>query len=139
MEFFLKRKSVFFNFKSINDSYGHAYGDEVLRKISKRIESTFGKNCVVARFSGSEFVVLIDGKENSQMNADKLLEAIREKSTIVIDDNKVECYIDGFAGVSNFPQDSKDYESLIKYADIAMTGNLVFRLQLMILELAILL
>ena len=109
------------NFKSINDTYGHAYGDELLRKILERMEASIESNSIIARIVGSEFVVAIDNTEDVQSVADKLLDVIREKFTLVVDDNSVDCYIDGYAGVSSYPKDSTDSESLVKYADIAMT------------------
>ena len=111
----------FGNFKEINDSYGHAYGDELLRKVSQRIKMNFGKECLVSRVGGAEFVVAIEGNNDVELIADRLLEAIREKAILVVDDNSVECYIEGYAGAANFPKDATDYESLIKYADIAMS------------------
>lgn len=110
------------NFKFINDSYGHAYGDELLRKTVKRIKMRYGDNCTVARIGGAELVVVIDNKISIiQEIADRLVETLREKAILIVDDNKVECYTDGFAGVSSFPDNATDYESLIKYADIAVT------------------
>lgn len=112
------------NFKAINDTYGHAFGDELLRKIAKRIEIKFGKDCVIARVGGAEFAVTIDSSLDAQLIADQLLDAIREKTILVVDDNSVDCYIEGFAGVASFPKDANDYESVIKYADIAMSEAL---------------
>ena len=108
------------NFKSINDSYGHAYGDELLRKVTRRIAARYDKDCIVSRVGGAEFVVVVDGSENVQSDADRLLDIIRVKSVLVVDGNSMDCYIDSFAGVSSFPSDATDYESLIKYADMAM-------------------
>lgn len=109
------------NFKSINDVYGHAYGDELLRKISGRIQGKFGKGCSVARVGGAEFVVAVSHDSDIKQTADILLDAFREKTVIAVDGNTVDCYIEGYAGISRFPEDTSDYESLIKYADIAMT------------------
>lgn len=111
------------NFKEINDTYGHAYGDELLRKVSKRINENIGEGCVVARIGGSEFVVAVEKSQDVQTVADGLLEALREKTTLIVEENVVDWYSDGFAGVSRFPIDTSDYESLIKYADIAMTES----------------
>lgn len=109
------------NFKAINDAYGHSYGDELLCKMSKRIVMRLGKDCIMARMGDAEFVVVVDGNTDARLTADRLLEAIRGKAILVVDDNKVECYIESFAGISNYPNDATDYESLIKYSDVAMT------------------
>ena len=109
------------NFKAINDGFGHAYGDELLRKIVKRINMRLGSDCVVARLGGSEFVVLIKDNENVKEITDRLLSAIGEKSILVVDNTSVDCYASCYAGISSYPKDAADYESLLKHADIAMS------------------
>lgn len=109
------------NFKAINDGYGHAYGDELLRKIIKRIKLRFDKNCLIARVGGAEFVVIVNGAQKYKEMADRLVETISEKSILVVDGNQVDCYVTCYSGVSKYPSDASDYESLIKYADIAMS------------------
>lgn len=110
------------NFKSINDGFGHAYGDELLRKIVKRLNLRFGQDCTIARLGGAEFVVVVNGNEDIKNVADRLLETISEKVILVVDNNHVECYVTCYAGVARFKQDAQDYESLMKYADIAMAA-----------------
>ncbi|MCQ2593528.1 MAG: bifunctional diguanylate cyclase/phosphodiesterase [Treponema sp.] len=109
------------NFKDINDGFGHAYGDELLRKIVKRINMRLGSDCVVARLGGSEFVVLEKENENVKNIADRLLNSISEKSILVVDNTSVDCYATCYAGISSYPKDAADYESLLKHADIAMS------------------
>lgn len=108
------------NFKAINDGYGHAYGDELLRKIMKRMNMKFGKDCSIARLGSSEFVMCVDGNKNVKDISERLLETLSEKSILVVDDIPVDCYVSCYAGISEFPKDAEDYESLIKHADIAM-------------------
>lgn len=110
------------NFKSINDGYGHAYGDALLCKIIKRINMHFGEEFTTARLGGAELVVIVDGNKNVKDIAERLLETITEKSILVVDDNTVSCYASCYAGISCFPKDAYDYESLIKHADIAMAA-----------------
>lgn len=108
------------NFKFINDNYGHAYGDELLKKISERLVKIVGNSGTVTRIGGDEFVVILDGGLDAQKTAKEMLEKIREKVVLVINGNKTDCYLTCYAGISSYPEDSSDYEALIKYADIAM-------------------
>lgn len=108
------------NYKLMNDTYGHAYGDELLRKISKRITSYLGKNTLIARITGAEFVIIINNKSDAKKIANELLELLREKSVLVVNDNRIDCYMTCYAGVTTYPETTGDYEALIKYADIAM-------------------
>ena len=109
------------NFKAINDSYGHAYGDELLRIIAKRIEAEIGEGCSLARVGGVDFVIAVDNKIDITETANKLIKVISEKAVLEVDEDRVDCYMVCYAGISNYPKDANDYESLIKYADIAMT------------------
>lgn len=108
------------NFNVINDSYGHAYGDELLRRIARRLERRNGQNGIVSRVGGAEYVVVIDGTEDAQIVADRLLDAIRQKIIIDVGESRLVCHVDGYAGVAIYPRDATDYESLIKFADIAL-------------------
>lgn len=110
------------NFKAINDGYGHAYGDELLRKITKRINLRFGHECTLARLGGAEFVVIVRGNKDVKYIADRLLETISEKSILVVEGNDVDCYANCYAGISTYPKDASDAEALIKHADIAMAS-----------------
>ena len=110
------------NFKAINDGFGHAYGDELLRKIVKRLKMRFGSECIVARMGGAEFVVIVDDNDDVKDVADRLLETIGEKAVLVVDNNHADCYASCYAGVSRYPLDASDAESLIKHADVAMAA-----------------
>lgn len=68
------------NFKPINDRYGHAAGDHVLVEMGKLITSTIGKNDLVARYAGDEFVVLLSGDMHlAQQHAQLILDAVAQK------------------------------------------------------------
>lgn len=108
------------NYKVINDNYGHAYGDELLRKVSRRMSKKLGDNGAISRFGGAEFVVTINGNLNAEEVSNEILNVIREKATLVVDKAKVECYLTCYAGLCTYPKDARDYETLLTYADIAM-------------------
>lgn len=108
------------NFKFINDNYGHAYGDELLRKIARRMGKVIGNRGTITRIGGDEFVVVLDGSIDPEETAIHLLNKIQDKALIEAGGSKVDCYLTSYAGIARYPEDTTDYESLIKYADIAM-------------------
>ena len=106
-------------FKHINDSLGHQIGDLVLKAIAKRLESITRKEDTLARLSGDEFTLIMEElrqPEDAAILADKILKALTE--TVVVDKHTL--YVSGSIGISFYPQDATDAQSLLKYADTAM-------------------
>ena len=106
-------------FKLINDTLGRAVGDALLREISQRFRLALRDQDVVARLSGDEFAVgLFDIHQHyeASMVANKLLAALNEPFLIDGHDLRVSASI----GISVFPQDGNDAETLLRLADIAM-------------------
>jgi len=106
-------------FKHINDSLGHSIGDRVLKVVAKRIEETIRKEDSLARLSGDEFTVIMEDlvhAEDASLLAKKILSVLQKP--IFIDEYTL--YISGSIGISLYPQDAMDAESLLKYADTAM-------------------
>ena len=106
-------------FKHINDSLGHPIGDKLLQSIAKRLVGCVRACDTVSRQGGDEFVVLLSEAEKSDgaINAAKrLLQAVGEAHTI----DQRELYITTSIGVSLYPDDGVDAETLIKNADTAM-------------------
>ncbi len=106
-------------FKTINDSMGHDIGDEVLKEVALRFKSAMRESDVVARFGGDEFVVLIDDYKNAHdiiKIIDKIQKALVEP--IVFNDSEYKSTIS--IGISVFPHDGDNPQSLLKNADIAM-------------------
>ncbi len=106
-------------FKLINDTYGHAAGDEVLRLVGVRLTSRLRKADVVARIGGDEFaVVLGDVGQATDVQAicDQLLQVITEPYEISGQENRVTTSI----GIALFPDDGRDVQTLLKHADAAM-------------------
>lgn len=108
------------NFKVINDTYGHTYGDELMMNVVQRMKKRVGNNGTVARSSGAEFVAIVYGDVDPETIANELMDDIREKSVLVVNANKVECYITCYGGLANCPEHTDNYETILKYADIAM-------------------
>lgn len=108
------------NFKFINDSYGHSCGDKLLKTVAKRMCSIVGREDNVAIIGEDEFVVILDDSFEPEKTVNEIINSIREKITISINGSDINCYLTCHAGISSYPDDSDDYEALIKYADIAM-------------------
>jgi len=106
-------------FKMINDSLGHALGDQLLKEVSKRLVNTIRKSDVVARIGGDEFVIMIENEENIEaikLVAEKVLNSFNEPYKL----NGQECFVTTSIGVAVYPTDGENAETLLKNADIAM-------------------
>lgn len=106
-------------FKLINDSLGHAAGDELLRQVGERLTSRLRKADVVARVGGDEFAVVlseVDQDSDIQGTCDQLLEVIIEPYTLGSQTGHVTASI----GIAVYPEDGTDVPTLLKHADAAM-------------------
>lgn len=106
-------------FKPINDSMGHEAGDLVLIEVAKRIENTTRGGDTVARLGGDEFVALLQGLDKGEECAamlERLLTAIAHPFTI----NNKSFVISASIGVSIYPLDDEDPDTLLRHADQAM-------------------
>ncbi len=106
-------------FKNINDTLGHAAGDILLIETAKRLKECMRNSNVIARIGGDEFVIMLrKASDQSQVAAvaQKILAAVVKPLTI----HDHECRITASIGISMFPADALDEESLIKNADAAM-------------------
>jgi diguanylate cyclase (GGDEF)-like protein/PAS domain S-box-containing protein len=106
-------------FKCINDSLGHAVGDKLLQSVAKRLSSCVRGSDTVSRQGGDEFVVLLPElayPEDAAASAEKLQFSLQEPHFIEGHDLQ----INGSIGISIYPEDGEDAESLIKNADTAM-------------------
>ena len=107
-------------FKNINDSLGHVVGDELLQQVSTRLKSCVREGDTLARFGGDEFTLLLPKIGKDQEDIRKIADKINEvlKDPFIIDDN--ELYVSTSIGISIYPRDGTDMDTLIKHADIAM-------------------
>ncbi|MCL2053420.1 MAG: EAL domain-containing protein [Oscillospiraceae bacterium] len=106
------------NFKWLNETLGHTFGDEVLKAFSKELKACVGSNGLVFRFSGDEFVILTELEELSGIEAvtSKLQEAFG-RTVKVMNDN---IYIKFSGGVAFYPDDGISADLLSRNADIAL-------------------
>ena len=107
------------SFKTINDSLGHAIGDKLLQSVAKLMCACVRGSDTVSRQGGDEFVVLLStGKhgEDAALTAMKILKALTTPHSIA----GHELHVTASAGISVYPEDGSDAETLIKNADTAM-------------------
>ena len=107
-------------FKVINDSLGERFGDRLLQEIADRIIEAAGPNSIVARTGGAEFaVVLKEVSDSGRVGAvaEHIVASLSAEYSFFGHSLNVFCNL----GISMFPRDGKDSESLIKTADIAMS------------------
>lgn len=106
-------------FKEVNDSYGHAIGDALLRSVTQRLTNCVRQSDTVSRQGGDEFVILLtEVKLDSDITlaAEKILKALARPHYLP----QRELFITCSMGISIFPADGDDAEALIKAADTAM-------------------
>ena len=106
-------------FKNVNDAYGHNIGDEVLRQVSKRLLSLLRESDIVARIGGDEFVIVLNNIKSLD-DIKKIAHSILSKLENPFSIHEVEHFISGSIGVSVYPDDADNPNTLLKYADIAM-------------------
>lgn len=106
-------------FKNINDSLGHDAGDELLQEIGRRLRASVRESDVVARLGGDEFMVLLPEVQSERQVtpvAEKILAAVGRPFTLVGQEFRITVSI----GISLFPADGEDEQTLMKNADVAM-------------------
>jgi len=107
------------NFKDINDAYGHAAGDIVLKSVANHIKKIIRTEDTVARIGGDEFALIVESCTNDEyveILAKRIIGAISEEIETPNSKIKVSCSI----GISRFPNDAKTKEELIDMSDKAM-------------------
>lgn len=109
------------NLKFVNDTYGHDFGDDYIKTAAAALR-TFGReNAVVARLSGDEFIAFLYGgetKEDVRGRIDRFFKALEASYCMLADGTHYKLRASG--GISWYPENSKSYEELVKYADFAM-------------------
>ncbi|MEO8754149.1 MAG: EAL domain-containing protein [Casimicrobiaceae bacterium] len=119
----IKKVAVLFldldGFKHINDSLGHPIGDKLLQSIAGRLVNCVRASDTVSRQGGDEFVVLlteVEQPEDAAMSARRMLQAVAEAHSV----DQHDLHVTTSIGVSVYPDDGMDAETLIKNADTAM-------------------
>ena len=107
------------HFKFVNDSLGHSVGDRLLKAMGERLRSVLREGDTVGRVGGDEFVLIL----NDQSNEEVIFRAMQRISAKVAEPLSIdgkELYVTASAGISLYPQDGRDVETLLKNADAAM-------------------
>jgi diguanylate cyclase (GGDEF)-like protein/PAS domain S-box-containing protein len=105
-------------FKIINDTMGHSFGDAVLQKASQEIKKCLKKNDFISRYGGDEFIVVLEN--GCQDRAEQVAQRIAQRFSQPLDIGKHKIDTTPSIGISFYPLDCSDAETLLKYADIAM-------------------
>jgi diguanylate cyclase (GGDEF)-like protein len=109
-------------FKEVNDTLGHAYGDQMLVEVASRLRAGARDTDVVSRIGGDEFVILLadldvqDAPELAETVAERIRGLLAEPLAI----NPVELKVEASIGVALYPLDSRDAKGLLAVADAAM-------------------
>jgi diguanylate cyclase (GGDEF)-like protein/PAS domain S-box-containing protein len=121
------------DFKLVNDTLGHGAGDELLCQVSARLQGTVRESDVVARQGGDEFIVLMEGASADEVRrqssrgqgpfavqtsayAERILSRIKAPFSVM----GHETYVSASIGISIFPDDAEDAQTLLQHADSAM-------------------
>ncbi|MGH1430045.1 MAG: EAL domain-containing protein [Neptuniibacter sp.] len=107
------------NFKDVNDMLGHDTGDEVLRYVAKRLGPLMRKTDTLARNSGDEFVVLLDGVKDEH-DCSAIAQKISDEFSAPLHLNTQAVEVTASIGITTFPKDGKSCDELMVNADSAM-------------------
>ncbi|MCV0425377.1 MAG: EAL domain-containing protein [Roseibium sp.] len=107
-------------FKAINDTFGHGFGDEIIKVLGARIDAATEGNETVSRLGGDEFAVILPGCEDEweiEHKALAILEAVARK--IDVEDGR-DFFLTASIGITVYPYDGQDQDGLMRQADAAM-------------------
>ncbi|HIV70233.1 MAG TPA: EAL domain-containing protein [Candidatus Aquabacterium excrementipullorum] len=109
------------NFKTVNDSLGHAAGDTLLKLVSHRLRQRVRQEDTLGRLGGDEFILILEHLRHPQQAAHVAQAVIETLSDpFVLGDHGQEVYVRASIGISLFPNDSEDTGELVRNADAAM-------------------
>jgi diguanylate cyclase (GGDEF)-like protein/PAS domain S-box-containing protein len=108
------------DFKNVNDSQGHYFGDLLLKQVAERLTASCREEDTVARLGGDEFLLLARFIRKEEPAATRLAERIVEsfKNPFTLGGKQI--YVNASIGITIYPNDGNDIETLVKNADVAM-------------------
>lgn len=106
------------NFKPVNDTLGHAAGDQLLQQVAKRLLKSVRNTDTVARVGGDEFVLLIadTGAHGYMRSVNEIIDFIRHPIQL----QKQSIALSASIGIATYPEDETEPDALVRYADLAM-------------------
>lgn len=107
------------DFRHVNEAYGYKVGDQVLHEIARRIRATIRRSDTVARIGGDEFVILLEGVQNS-LNALRVAEKIQQSVEQPLQWNAQTLHLSPSIGISLFPEHATEATLLLQLAEGAM-------------------
>jgi diguanylate cyclase (GGDEF)-like protein len=107
-------------FKEINDTLGHASGDELLRQIGARLRGTLRERDEIARLGGDEFAVLVDAPRTRNGDVNAIGRRVHETLTAPFEVAGLSLQVRASVGVALFPEHGESADELLRLADIAM-------------------
>ncbi|MDD4297761.1 MAG: diguanylate cyclase, partial [Ruminiclostridium sp.] len=107
------------NFKKFNDTYGHLFGDEVLKSIAQLVKRSIRKNDIIARFGGEEFIILLP-HTSAKAACEKAEELRKSIESMVVQDKLMSASVTVSMGVSTFPDFAETEDSLLRSVDAAL-------------------
>jgi diguanylate cyclase (GGDEF)-like protein len=107
------------HFKFVNDSLGHSTGDKLLKGMADRLRGVLREGDTVARLGGDEFVLILNDQSNEEVIF-RTMQRITAQISQPMDIDGKELYLTCSAGISLYPQDGPDVDTLLKNADAAM-------------------
>lgn len=108
------------DFKNVNNTMGHAAGDEVLCQAGQRMQSVIGPDDHVVRLGGDEFTVVLPAVSNAQQAAEMANRILEALSRPFLVSGGFAHLVRASVGISMFPEDGRTVETLLKHADTAM-------------------
>ena len=106
-------------FQAINESMGHATGDDVLQRLARRLEGTLGGHGHLARFAGDEFVIVMTARDHQAVM--DLAERLRAAMAEPIETGGYRLLLTASVGVSHSPEHGRTPQELLRRAEAAMT------------------
>ena len=107
------------NFKQVNDTYGHYFGDEVIKSFAKGLNHMAANKGIVGRIGGDEFIVLLD-KVKDEEELRIMLKSMRVKLKLDLKEEKPDYLFSSSIGISEFGKDGNDFEKLFKISDACL-------------------
>lgn len=107
------------SFKTINDTLGHSVGDQLLQQVARRIQTCVRADDLIARMGGDEFTFVLahlSSREEAVQVAQRILASLQEPMVLA----HHSLHISGSIGISLYPEDGQDMDSLVRRADAAM-------------------